>query len=295
MWFWLLVIGGFLKSVHWLLERFILRDEQESVTFSFFLQFSSVIMLAPLLLFRSNFPGEIFPYLILLLVGVLDTLAVLLIKESVRLLEASFRTVIYQIRTFFVLIFAFFLLGESLSLNKVIGSIFIVSGIVIAVFQKRKINWFQKIFGRIFARKEQKTAGIFFTLAAALVTAFELMCLKYLLNQFAVGFTLFTVCLISTFLFLLVVPNLITRTLNLIRGEKRKLIFLNAFLANISWVLFFWATSMTEASKTQPISQGMTVLTILGGIIFLKERERVWQKILGGILAVIGVILVKGS
>ncbi|GAI85520.1 unnamed protein product, partial [marine sediment metagenome] len=36
-------------------------------------------------------------------------------------------------------------------------------------------------------------------------------------------------------------------------------------------------------------------LTVLGGIVFLKERERVWQKILGGILAVIGVILVKGS
>lgn len=295
MWFWLVVVGGFFKSAHWLLERLILRDKKESVSFAFFLQFSSVVMLAPLLLLGLRFPKEILPYFVLLVVGAMDTLAVFLIKESIRLLEASLRTIIYQIRIFFVLIFASLFLNESLNFIKIIGSILIFSGIIVAVFRKRKVSWFRKVFNRVFEREGERATGIFLTLAAALVTAVELMGFKYLLNQFAVSFTLFTVSLISVFLFLLVVPNLTKKAINLVKGEKGKLVFLNAFLANISWVLFFWATSMTEASKTQPISQGMTVLTILGGIIFLQERERVWQKIFGGVLAVIGVILVKGS
>lgn len=295
MWFWLVVIGGVFKSIHWLLERLILRDKQESVSFAFFLQLSSVVMLAPLLLLGLRLPKEVLPYFVLLLVGAMDTLAVFLIKESIRLLEASLRTTIYQIRIFFVLIFASLFLNESFNFTKVIGSVLIFLGIVLAVFRRRKVSWYKKVFNAVFIREERRATGIFLTLAAALVTAVELMGFKYLLNEFAVPFTLFTVSLISTFLFLLVVPNLIKRSLDLVRGEKGKLVFLNAFLANVSWVLFFWATSMTEASKTQPISQGMTVLTVLGGIIFLKERERIWQKILGGILAVIGVILVKGS
>jgi len=295
MWFWLIFIGGFFRSAHWLLERLILRDRKESISFAFFLQLSAVVMLAPLLLFKHSFPKEILPYFVLLLIGIMDTLAVFLIKESIRLLEVSLRTTIYQIRIFFVLIFASLFLNESFNLTKIMGSVLIFLGIVLTAFRTRKINWFKKAFTSVFKREGQRVTGIFFTLVAALVTAIELMGFKYLLNQFSVGFTLFTVSLVSTVLFLLIVPDLTERTLNLIKGEKRKLIFLNAFLANISWVLFFWATSMTEASKTQPISQGMMVLTILGGIVFLKERERIWQKILGGILAVIGVILVKGS
>lgn len=296
MWFWLLVIGGFFKSVHKLLERVILREEKESISLAFFLQASSIPIVLPLFLLGLKFSQEAFlPYFVLLVVAVIDTLAVFLIRESIRLLEISLREIIYQIRIFFVLILSALFLNESLNFLKVFGSSLIFLGIVMAVFKRRKIGWFREKLVKIFKRKEQKSTGIFLTLAAALVTAFELMGWKYLFGYFTVPFTLFCISLISTFLFLIVVPNLTKRVLNLVKGEKGKLVLLDGFLGNVSWILFFWATSMTEASKTLPIDQAFMFLAVLGGIIFLGEKERIWQKVLGGILAGIGVVLVKGS
>jgi len=295
MWFWIVVISGVFKSAHWLLERVILRDEKESFSFAFCLQVLSMVMTIPLFLFGLKFPKEIFPYCVLLIVGFIDTLAIFLVKESIRLLEVSLRTVIYQSRIFFLMILAFLFLNESLSPVKIIGISLIFLGIAVAAFRRRKIDWFKEVLSRVFRRKERRTAGIFMTLAAALVTAIELVIWKYLLDKFAVSFTLFAVSLISSLLFLLIVPDLVKGSMRLIRGKKGKLVFLDGFLAKISFILFLWATSMVEASKTLPITQGMTVLAILGGIVFLGERERVWQKVLGGVLAAIGVVLVKGS
>ena len=293
MWFWIIVIAGFFKSIHFLLDRLILRDEKESYSFAFFLQIVSVLMLIPLVLLDLKLPKDVFSYFILLVVGIVDTLSGVLIRESIRLLEISLRTIIYQIRIFFVLGFAFVFLNEGLSLAKIMGSVLIFLGIALAVFKRRKMSWFRKAFVQIFRRKEQKATGVFLTLAGALVTALELIGFKYLFSQFSLGLTLFSISLISAIVYLLIFPNITRRALNLVRGKKAKIVFLDGFIANTSWILFFWATSMAEVGKTLSITQGFMVLTVLGGIVFLNERERIWQKILGGILAAIGVVLVK--
>ena len=44
-------------------------------------------------------------------------------------------------------------------------------------------------------------------------------------------------------------------------------------------------------SKVLSVSQGMLVLAILAGILFLGEKERAWQKLLGGLITVGGVWL----
>lgn len=289
------MVGGVFKSIHLLLDRVILREQKESLSFSFFIQLLSAVMMLPLLFWKVKLPKESVAYLILFVVGMVDTLATFLIKESIRLLEISLRTIIYQIRIFSVLILSFFLLNEGLGLAKVMGSVLIFLGIAAAFFKRRKAGWLKKAVGRVFERKEKRARGIFFTLTAAVVTAFELMGWKYLLGKFSLPLTLFAVSTISAVVFLFLVPNLTEKVTNLVKGKKGRLVVLNGILANICWFLFFWATSLTEASKTLPITQGFMALTVLGGIVFLKERERIWQKVLGGILAAVGVILVKGA
>lgn len=294
MWFWLIFIGGFFKSAHSLIERVILKDRGDSPALAFILQLLGAVMVIPLFFLGLKFPREILPYFVLLMVGVIDTLAFFLMMESLRLLEVSLRTIIAQIRIFFVLVFSSLFLGESLNFAKFFGSVLIFLGIALAVFRKQKVSWFREKFWEVFRREGERSTGVFLTLATAFVTAIELLGWKYLLGKFAVSFTLFGVSLISCFLFAIAVKNLKERVLEFIR-KKGRLIFMDGFLANVSWILFFWATSLVEASKTLPVYQGFTVLTVLGGIIFLNERGRLWQKILGGILTAIGVILVKGS
>jgi len=81
----------------------------------------------------------------------------------------------------------------------------------------------------------------------------------------------------------------------LIGGSQGKTVLLALFLGTLALFLSLQAISMTELSRVNPILESFKILTILSGIIFLQEKERVWQKILGGILTVIGVVLVKGS
>lgn len=138
MWFWLIIIGGFFKTAHSLIERVILREEGDSLSLAFFLQSLGVAMVMPLFLLGLKFPREILPYFVLLIVGMVDTLAFFLFIESLRLLEVSLRTIIYQIRIFFVLIFSSLFLNESLNFLKLAGSILIFLGIATAVFRRRK-------------------------------------------------------------------------------------------------------------------------------------------------------------
>lgn len=65
---------------------------------------------------------------------------------------------------------------------------------------------------------------------------------------------------------------------------------------SIASVLFFmFALRIGEASKVNAVYQGMLILSVLAGIIFLKERENLGKKIIGTTITVIGVVLLSLS
>lgn len=295
MWFWLAIIGGTIGSLKKLLNRFILRENGDSLAFAFFYQAIGAALAIPLFVFGLKFPTNIFPYLLLGIIGIVDTLPTFLTMESFKYLEVSLRTIVSQVSMFWVLIFSAMILGESLNFNKVIGVCLIFGGIAIAVFQKRRISRWQKIVGRVLARKDQRAKGIFATLMASFLFSLEMIGVKYLLTQFSVSLVVFAAYSISSLVFLLLRPEVKKRTLVLIKGPQAGAVWLTGILGSVSVLLGLWAVSITELSRANPILQSFTILTILGGVVFLKERERIWQKIFGGILAVIGVVLVKGS
>jgi drug/metabolite transporter (DMT)-like permease len=295
MWFWLVVISGFVGTGKDLFNRAALKDRGDSLTFSFLYQLVPVVFALPLFAFGLNFPSGVFPYFLLVVIGVVDTFSVFLIMESFKYLDVSLRAIVYQLRLLWVLIISVLILGETLNLAKIIGVFLIFSGISLAIFKKRKLGWFQRIIIRILGKKDRKGKGVLVTLLASLLTALEIVGVKYLLSQFSVSFVIFGTLLVSALIFLFLVPDLKNRTLFLIKGPKRRVVWLTLFLGTVGIFLSLQAMAMTELSRVNPILESFKILTILGGIVFLKERERVWQKILGGILTAVGVILVKGS
>ena len=295
MWFWLAVVSGVISTFKQLLNRTILKDKGDSLAFAFFYQVIAAVSALPLFVFGLKFPTIFFPYLVLIAIGVVDTLSSFLIMESLKCLEVSLGTVIYQLRIFWILIFSALILGESLNLEKIVGVCLIFGGISLAVFRKRRVSWLKKIMIRVLGRKDPKGKGVLVCLLASFLTALEMIGVKHVLNQFSLAVVVFIPLSVSALLFLLLAPDLKKRVLVLIKGPQRNAVWLTCVLGTIALFLSLRVMSLTEVSRANPILQSFSILTILGGIVFLKERERIWQKILGGILAVIGVILVKGS
>jgi uncharacterized membrane protein len=59
------------------------------------------------------------------------------------------------------------------------------------------------------------------------------------------------------------------------------------------YLLQLKALEIHEASRVIPIVQTSTIFTVLAGTVFLKEREGVFRKVLAGILALVGVVLLS--
>lgn len=295
MWFWLAVASGFLSTFGHLLNRVVLKDKGDTLAFSFYYQVIGAVLMIPFLLLGLKLPKAILPYLFLIIIGVVDTLNIFLSMESFKYLEVSLRTIVNQLRIFWILFFSALILGEKLNLMKIIGSCLIFLGIAVAVFQKRKISWWRQLVARILSRKELKSKGILYTLVASFLVSLEMIGVKYLLFQFSYPFIIFASLSASAMVFLFWGSNLPKRTLALLTGPKSRLVWLRGIVGTISLFLALWSVSLTELSRAQPILQSFTILTVLGGVVYLKEKERIWQKLLGGVLTVLGVILVKGS
>ena len=295
MWFWVVVVSGFLSSIRQLLNRLLLKDKGDSLAFAFFYQAVGAFLILPFLFFGLKLPETFLPYFLLIIVIILDTLCIYLIMESYKHLEISLRTIIYQLRVFWVLVLSVLILGDSLSFGKILGISLVFGGISLAVFEKRRISRIQSIVARILGRKDLRARGMGVTLLASLLTSLELIAIKSSLKEFSIPFFMFVVFGSSAIIYLVRSPDLKKRTLVLLKSSQAGLAWMIGILGTISAFLSLWGISLVEVSKASPIFQSFAILTILGGIIFLKEKERVWAKILGGLLVVAGVVLVKGS
>lgn len=67
-----------------------------------------------------------------------------------------------------------------------------------------------------------------------------------------------------------------------------------AALVNVSgYIIYITALSMAEASRVNPIEATSGILTVLGGIVFLREKDHMTRKLFAGLIAFIGVILLR--
>lgn len=70
-------------------------------------------------------------------------------------------------------------------------------------------------------------------------------------------------------------------------------IVLLSFFNFTAYFLGLKAFLMAEATKVIPIIQSSTIIAVIGGVFLLKERSNLLKKIFAGIIAVIGVFLLR--
>jgi transporter family protein len=264
---------GFLNIVH----RFVIK-EHDWLSYSFIEGIIATLFFIPMFIASFSFPADIFGFYVLILGVFLWTLAAIVTFKSFQIVEASARSPLKQTQIIFILILSYFLLGEALTFNKVIGSLLIFLGVILISYKKGKTRLnFDK--------------GFQLTLLSALIAAIVSLVDK-------VASTYWNVASYSFMVYLF--PSLILGVLAQKRKEKLvkmlKTRYLFVILAGFLEFSFFLtrmiAFSLADLSIVSPVLRLSTLVTVVCGIILLKERQRIREKIFSAILMILGAIII---
>jgi len=193
-----------------------------------------------------------------------------------KLLEASIYSIIGNISVIMAFIISFFLYKETLTATKLFGSTLIFfSFLLVSNIKKSKFS----------------SKGVFL----GVITSIYLGIAMSLDKKGAMFFNPETYNLL-----LWVVPFIVLYfpgiKINEIKAEFKQFswkIILLAFFNFIGFYLGLKAFILAEATKVIPVIQTYTLMTVIAGVFFLNERKNLTKKIFAGIIAVVGVFLLR--
>ncbi|MEK7595030.1 MAG: DMT family transporter [Patescibacteria group bacterium] len=191
--------------------------------------------------------------------------------------EASTYTILTKFIPIVTFTIAILFLGESLTFPKIIAAFLIVGGNILAVFKGRKLA----------VQKGIKYALIVI-LSLGVAWSFD----KRLSSFYPLAFYAFlTYAIPNVFLYLF--PRLAVKgLLKEVKISNWKIILL-AFVNVSAYYFLIKAFSYGEASRVVLITSTSTILTVVIGIVFLKERSNVVRKVIAALLVTIGALLLK--
>lgn len=199
--------------------------------------------------------------------------------KALTLLDASLFSIIYNLRLFFVTILGYVFLGELPPIAQIIGGVIIFSSILLLNLHKDSTY---------------KSSPILWGLLATVWLSVHATLEKY--NILDVGFETYmfiTMLLGSVLLWLLVLHKGVSLQKNkeYINREFAVLLFLRPLSAwSITYALLYG--SLAVASYVSGLS---VVFIVVAGIIFLKERDSIRQKILATVVGVLGLTVILAS
>jgi len=196
--------------------------------------------------------------------------------KASKLVEASLLSLFSPISLVTAFIISSLIYQENLTLTKIISLVLIFVAIVMVTYNKKVKN----------LTKEGIKVAVATSVIVGIAMSFD-----------KAGASNFNSETYSIFLWLL--PLII---IYFFPRVKTKDILDEAKLANwkilvlsisnvVAYYLMLKAFTLADATKVILISELTMILTVIGGIIFLKERKNVWVKILASLLAFAGVTL----
>lgn len=231
-------------------------------------------------IFRGGFHYQIssnqLPFFFLL--TVFATAAPVLAFKALKQIESSETSILLSSQRLWLVLGAFIFLNEPFSIQKLIGTIIIFFGIMVAQWKKQKFVFNQ---------------GAFFVLLAALSYAIAEIISFYILRNFdTTSFSVYN-CLLPVLALIIITPKTLKKLTFYLKPKRAlniSLVSLNDTLATI--FLFFAYQIGRNASQIGPLMATQTIVSVLLAILILKERNNILNKIIGASIVVAGVILV---
>lgn len=270
-WFFFAVLAGLASNLFNFSVRHLLKDKDEAISFGWFsevIRFCIALLILP---FDAHFQlssGAIIAFLIL---GLVEVISIYFFTKMHTFSQLSISTIISRTRLVWVPILAFLFLGEILNTTDYLGIIIVFIGLSVAVSPRKIVS----------------DKSIKFAHFSALAAAGTAISLKYASPFMSGSFQLIGL----SFLSIIFYPFFIKQGIKDI-FKRRLLIKLLACVFNaIAIYLYAYALKIGEVGKVTAIYQGMMIVSVVLGIVVLKEREDVTKKILGTIIVLFAILL----
>lgn len=273
-WVVLAILAGLASNFFNFINRYVLKEEGDPTAWAFFFEFVRLIVFTIVLFFDFSIKLEFKSFILLFLVGFTEFVSVYLYMQMHKFSHLSISTIISRTRLIWIPIIAFLFFAEKLKLSEYLGIAILFLGLSIVVSPHK-----------LFVDK-----GAVYANLAAFVIAINTIMFKLSIPYASNSLILVAFCLPSVIFFPLLMKNAKKRIL----GEARKNfpIKLAGILGSVvSSYLLVWALHSGDVSRVNAIYQGMLIVSVLAGIIILKERKNLLRKLLGSVVTIIGVIL----
>ena len=279
-WQILVGLGILLYSVNGLLHRVLMKDDNSDPNAQAFM-FTSLVGLCGIviMLFQGGLKSYIslsqLPYFVL--ISVLVTVGSIYSFKGFKYIEASEHTILLTSSKLWSLIGAVLLLGESLTLRKLLAGILIVTGVMVAEWRKQKfvIN-----------------AGAWYVLLAAASYAAGEILSFYVLRDFdSTSFLVY--CSFLSAVIILILDSSILRKLAFYAKPKNLGNIVTVSINDALATLFVFNAYQVGRNALQigPLMATQTIVTVILALIFLRETDNMVQKVIGSLIAVAGTIL----
>jgi drug/metabolite transporter (DMT)-like permease len=193
-----------------------------------------------------------------------------------KILEASIYSVLSNITVIIAFFISFFLYKETLTTTKFFGSILILLSLVLVTeLKKSKLS----------------SKGIFL----GIVTSIYLGIAMSLDKKGAIFFNpeMYNILLWAVPFIVLYFPGIKIKEIKAEFKQFSWKIILLAFFNFVGFYLGLKAFLLAEATKVIPVIQATTLMTVIAGVFLLKERSNLAKKIIAGLIAVLGVFLLR--
>jgi len=280
-WFLLSIISVITLAVSNLLQRVLMKDEKSNVVaYSLAFQLTCAVLIGVFAFAR----GFVMPpiqelWLNFVLITVLYAAGTLFLFRALQNIEASEATIITSSRALWTIVVALIFLGESFDFLKTLGVV-LVLGSVVLVSLKREAVRFNK--------------GIFYALSSAFCYGVAFATDTFILRQSdALSYT--TLAFLFPGLFILAIrPKILAQMKPLLSTSiLSKMVLLGLFYSTSAITIYLAYQQGGAASQLAPINQSVAILTVLLAVIFLGERNQLWQKFTGAIMATAGILLLR--
>ncbi|VVA44240.1 conserved membrane hypothetical protein [Candidatus Roizmanbacteria bacterium] len=195
---------------------------------------------------------------------------------ATKMLDASIYSIIGNIAVIIAFTISIFLYKEVLTLSKLFGSSLILGSLLMVIEKKKSKISFKGL-----------KVGLVASIAAGIAMGLDKKGATFF-NPEVYNLLLWVAPLI-----ILYVPGI---KLKEIKDQFKQFswkIILLSFFNFIGFYLSLKAFILADATKVIPVIQLSTIITVIVGIFLLNERSNLFKKVLAGIIAVVGVFLLR--
>lgn len=280
MWFELVLLSTLFVALARILQKSLLQTEKDDqITYAIYFQLGVALFLLPVVIVTGfHFPPiqTVWPWL--LLTAIFYVLGNIFSFHALKRIPVSEFIILEATTPLWTTLTSSLFLGESTGIIKLLCILLTIMGIIVAFYERKKLKFNRAHYAALISAI---AFGFAFTNDAYLLRLFDT-------NTYSFIYWLWP----GTVLGLLYFKKLKAVT-HFVKKGLWKFLAPSALFAGYSLAINTSYKLGGEISQIATIAQFATILTIVLGIIFLKERERLTQKLFGGIIVIIGVILVQ--